>query len=138
MIRLVGWIYNQSFWLGPAWIISILYLSVSPLKQAPQIEIPGIDKLVHVGMYLWLTIFLYSLLQKQGVWSFGKKRSWLLAIVFSIAYGGMLEVVQEVFTQFRSGDWLDFLSNSLGALMAWGIYVVILKPVKLKKETPAP
>ena len=37
-----------------------------------------------------------------------------LAVVISIAYGGLTELMQEFFVPTRTGDWIDFLADILG------------------------
>ena len=43
-----------------------------------------------------------------------KKRAILLTIIISIAYGGLTEIIQETFVPGRTGDWFDFLADSIG------------------------
>lgn len=128
--RLTTWIYDQSIWLGPLWILLILYLSTHPLDNAPDIDVPGFDKLVHMTMYFVLTVFLYSFTQRQKRRALTPGRSWIYAIVLSVGYGGMLELVQEFLTKYRQGDWFDFLANLAGAFLAWLIYKLLVQPLK--------
>ena len=43
-----------------------------------------------------------------------RKRAMWLAVVISIAYGGLTELMQEFFVPTRTGDWIDFLADILG------------------------
>ena len=38
----------------------------------------------------------------------------MLALVISIAYGGLTELMQEFLVPKRTGDWFDFLADSIG------------------------
>ena len=41
----------------------------------------------------------------------------LFTFIFLTAMGGLLELIQAYCTTTRSGEWLDFLADSLGALL---------------------
>ena len=74
----------------------IFYLSFFTPPKTDLEEIPNIDKLVHVCMYGGLSM------------------------------RGCIELMQAYLTTNRSGDWLDFLANSTGVLLAvlFGYYVI--------------
>jgi VanZ family protein len=42
----------------------------------------------------------------------------LLAIVYPILLGGLMELGQAYLTTCRNGDWLDFIANTIGAIIA--------------------
>ena len=50
-----------------------------------------------------------------------QKKALLLAVVISIFYGGLTEILQEYFVPGRTGDWFDFLADSIGTLL--GVFV---------------
>ncbi|GAB6012624.1 VanZ family protein [Viscerimonas tarda] len=92
-----------------------------PNKDIPEVEfnffVPA-DKLVHYLMYLGLSgaAALYYIYDKKGhihlsAMLFG-------AIIVPILYGGLIEIIQEKYFPPRSGDWFDFLADTLGALTA--------------------
>ena len=95
----------------------------------------GIDKVVHFGMYFFLTsVILFErncglvVLRKNGIAGL-RKCNWaepltfrylLLTLLFPILMSGIIEILQENCTGGRrSGDIFDFLANSLGAIAAW-------------------
>ena len=41
----------------------------------------------------------------------------LLAFLAPIAMGGILELMQAYLTTFRSGEWLDFVANTIGVCL---------------------
>lgn len=90
----------------------IAALSLYPI-QAPEMLKPviGIDKLAHIGMYAVLALTVY--------WE--SRRGWL-ALVWSIAYGGIIELLQAYCTHgMRSGDWWDWMADILGAAIGVSI-----------------
>ena len=46
-----------------------------------------------------------------------RKKAILLAVIISIAYGGLTEIMQEYLIPYRTGDWLDFLADSIGTIV---------------------
>ena len=51
----------------------------------------------------------------------------LFTFIFLTAMGGLLELIQNYCTTTRSGEWLDFWADSLGALLGTGIGLLIKK-----------
>jgi VanZ family protein len=81
-------------------------------------QIPHIDKVAHFGMYFVFTFLL--------IWDFSaykeKHVSWMKVFFYSIfiaiAFGGIMELLQEARTLHRSTDIKDFIANSAGACTA--------------------
>ena len=97
--------------------ITLSVLSLAPIPDNPPLEdVPLIDKWVHFVMYggvvcaAWLDRFLNRSKISPCVFA---------AIVFLYAafLGGLMELLQSL-TTYRSGEWLDFVADSLGALLA--------------------
>ena len=54
----------------------------------------------------------------------GSITSFKIAAVLAscVAYGGMLEIMQATIFSQRSGDWFDFIANSVGCLLAFILF----------------
>ncbi len=50
---------------------------------------------------------------------------WFLAVL----WGGMMELFQKYFTEYRTADWLDFLANTIGAFAGILVGVFIVQPI---------
>lgn len=104
--------------LALAWTAVIFALCCTPGRYVPTahwLDLLSFDKLVHASIFFVLSSlwFLY-LVKSRNVRASGIA----LVLVACVGYGGMLEVLQaKVFSQ-RSGDWADFIANSLGCLLA--------------------
>ncbi len=98
------------------------------LFRAPHVsvlsDIEGIDKVVHVCMYLG-TCSVFWAEYARGKFRWNRLRLVLLAGVLPIAMSGVIELAQEYLTDYRSGDWFDFLANSCGVLLAWALSPVM-------------
>jgi len=97
------------------WFLVILALCSMPGKSIPHIswlELLSFDKFVHASIFFGLQVltmraFIFSP-------SFTKIK-WLI-LLFCVAYGGALEIMQSAFFSERSGDLFDFIANSFGCV----------------------
>ena len=51
------------------------------------------------------------------------------AIISPIIFSGVMEILQSLFTTYRTGDIWDFLFNTLGVVSAAFFAVYVMKPV---------
>lgn len=114
-------------------VAAIFYLSFFTPPKTDMEEIPGIDKVVHTCMYggLCLVIWFEYLRSHRGI---NFVRVWIWGIIAPIAMSGVIELMQAYCTENRSGEWLDFCANSLGAVTAALIGYNILRPLMWKKR----
>lgn len=114
-------------------VVAIWVLCLTPwLPDTPLSEVSLIDKWTHLVMYggtvgvIW---FEYSRCHSR-------LEGWklvLLGWLGPIAMSGLLELMQRYCTTNRSGEWLDFAANSLGATLGAGIGLLIYLRVKSEK-----
>ncbi len=115
----------------------VIYLSLFKPPTLTVPVFPGWDKLVHFCMYggvsgvLWLE-FLFNYRRDQSNMKIGK--AIVGAILCPILLGGLMELGQLYLTSYRSGDWLDFLANTSGVLVASLISWYLLRPAIFKKR----
>ena len=113
--------YRWARWLLFAgWAALVLYLGSQPpgdLPRMPWIDLPGIDKLEHAGMY--------GVLGFLGSWATGPRSPWkalLGGLAVGLAWGGLDEWIQSAVPGRFSdaGDWAaDALGSAAGAWLAW-------------------
>ena len=115
--------------------VCVMVLSLMPVPEVPELEdVPFVDKWTHIVMYfgqagaIWL-----DHLRRHGLrfdpMPYGlhaghvnRRHFFVGAFVLPIILGGVLEVLQEYCTGgMRSGDWVDWLADSLGVLLMWGV-----------------
>lgn len=113
--------------------IVILILTGLPGSLLPHAKpIIGFDKVVHFLMY---AVFAFACVwgyRKQYVAhdTAYKKRALLLALAVSVAYGGVTELLQEHFVPLRTGDWFDFLADSIGAMVGVVVFYLFFRQKK--------
>jgi len=99
--------------LAVLWTAFIIYgLSSEPsgIPTFPWLEIPGVDKLIHVILFAVEAAILGFVFQE---WK--EPKTFLAILAWCIILGGGLEVVQHYWIEGRSGDLLDLLADMVGA-----------------------
>jgi len=81
----------------------------------PQVNVSSADKIFHLGAYavftlLWFSVFFYNL-----KWRI--KKAILSATLFAVTFGIIIEVLQDVATDYRAMDVYDVMANTTGALI---------------------
>jgi VanZ family protein len=88
------------------------------------------DKLVHLLMFLGLsgTVFFDNTkyLRKQ----ISRRRIILGSFLLPTLISGGIELLQEYFTPYRTGDWRDFLYDGIGAFLGLVICLAINRRLK--------
>lgn len=99
----------------------ILYLSLAKI-QGPKLEINNADKLYHSVAYFFLTV--------AWLFAFAKSTSQIYWITLGcILFGIVIEGLQVVVTNYRSGDFLDILANTVGSIGALAFYNYFFKKI---------
>lgn len=99
--------------------IGILLLSLYRMPSTG-INFTHIDKGYHSLAYFVLTL--------SWLFTFYKKPQKRYLIVFGcIILGIIIEVLQHALTIYRTGDYLDVIANSIGALLALFVFNLFLK-----------
>ena len=108
------------YWKSIVVLSAIAYVS---LLREPNISLPyviGMDKWIHAIMYLVLTLtLLWDSQQSPKLW-------WIVG-VFSAIFGGFIEVLQEQFFYPRTGDWMDWLADCIGVIVAIIVWLIGVK-----------
>ena len=105
--------------------IAILILTGLPGSLLPSVKpIIGLDKVVHILMYATFAFLCLWGYRKQFIdnGSEYRKRAIGLAVVISIAYGGLTEIIQEALVPGRTGDWFDFLADGIGTVLGATVF----------------
>ncbi len=90
---------------------------VVPFKTSTSVDVPHLDKLVHVLIYigltfLWLQFFIKTLVKPPFKW---------VVFCLILLYGIVIEIIQGKYLVFRS---FDFLTWSPTLLESFGVLVV--------------
>ena len=91
-------------------IVSILILIavLIPGSNIPDVNVVGIDKIVHISMFFtWAVAFRFDLKSKF---------SWKVALISGLSFSLLTEVLQ-ILAEGRSFDLLDIAADGVGLLL---------------------
>ena len=121
-----------SFLIVVIWIICLLPIP----ENVPLGDVPMMDKWTHFVMYGTLcTVMWWEYLRRHEQKNAGKL--FLLAFLAPIIMSGMIELAQAYLTNGnRSGDWLDFVANSIGVMLGNVIGILLAAyRAKVRRDT---
>lgn len=120
--------YLKTYPAGLLIVVAITLLSLLPIPEVPMAEdVPLADKWTHMVMYATLTLAIwvqYLRSHERVCW----KRLMLYGVLLPVVWGGLMELAQAYLTTCRSGDWMDFLANSVGVVIAVLLGLVVVRP----------
>jgi VanZ family protein len=118
------WRKALTYWHSVLVIGAIAYgcLLRKPLYQLPPIE-DG-DKWVHWLAFAVLTLVMLWDSKKAGLRPW---QMWIVGLVFPMAYGGLIEILQERFFYPRTGEWGDWFADGIGVLVGAAVWWISQK-----------
>lgn len=118
--------YLKQFPLSILCTIAITFLSLRNISTLPKISINHFDKFSHLLAYFVLMSIILFEGKKTGNPS---KKFLLTSVVFVISYGLLMEFIQGT-VPTRTFDFYDMFANSLGTLLAVGLFSLFFMPKK--------
>ena len=104
--------------VGVGYIILLTYGSLFNTTDLVEINFKFHDKLIHFAAYGLLCLVVYVNFKIYAV-----KRSLRTAVLFSIIFGTVIEVLQITLTSYRAFDFYDIAANTAGIfIMACAIH----------------
>ena len=113
--------------------IVILILTGLPGSVFPRVKpVVGLDKVAHFLMYAGFAFaciwgYRKPFVSRDAAY---KKKALLLAAIIGIAYGGLTELMQEYLVTSRTGDWFDFLADTIGTLLGISVFALFFRKRK--------
>ena len=92
--------------------LAIIVLSFIDLQEIPELHTGFDDKIFHCIAYAIFCLLWYLMFEALKM-----KSSLIFAIVFSIAFGGLIEILQSKLSSYRSTEFFDLLANTLGVFL---------------------
>ena len=117
------------------WAVLVLFLCGMPGRDIPHIsflELVSFDKFVHAGIFFVLQVLLIRGFVLQSNYSNLQRHAKIFALLICVAYGGSLEIMQDVVFTERSADVFDFIANSFGCMLGFWLYSRIEKTSLIK------
>ena len=139
-------------------VIALSLLPIGPVEMAK--DVPLADKWTHMVMYAGLTAVCcwerkrskvkgqgsrvgsqgsevkgQGSGEENGLSIFNSQLSTfnfpLSPLLYSIFLGGLMELMQAYCTTYRSGEWLDFVADSVGAVLGLLIMLLVMHLAQL-------
>lgn len=111
MVKQQRWIFSTLM------AIVVTVLSTMYVPDVPELEdVPFFDKWVHFLMYAAMTFAMWFDWWRMEKWMMPPMRVVICSFAIPALWGVLMELVQSCLP-YRSGDWLDALANSFGALL---------------------
>jgi len=107
------------------WGFLISYLTLIPQERIPRELAQMNDKLIHSGVYFFTALLIICASLRYNFKNVLRRARLITIWLFCVLFGGVIELLQGSMVPGRHGDWLDFLANSIGAMLAvllWFIY----------------
>lgn len=125
----------RNYWPSALVCSVILYstLASEPALADDLPKIPHLDKLIHAimfGGFAGALCFDYS--RCHACRKVNAKTMFIFSLV-AIAFGGLIELLQNAMQIGRSGDWLDFIADTVGVIIAFFTAPIAVAAVLKKK-----
>ena len=107
--------------------VAIFLLCLLPGSEVPQIGHEHLDKALHAFLFgLLAYCMMIGFLKQYQYYSLARYAQWYTLII-CLSYGVFLEVIQDLFLVDRSFEWLDIAADSVGTLVGYGFFVLLVQ-----------
>lgn len=114
------------FWIATIWTIIFTFMFLQGASSLPKVNINQIDKLFHAVFHCIFTSIWFLSFKIKNIDNLKK------AFFFSIFYGILIEILQQLLTSTRKSDLLDILANIVGAIV--GFLIIKYQIINSKKS----
>ena len=107
---------------GIAWFFIVLYIMCLPNEEIPKISWLmniNFDKVVHVGVFALLATLFCWPFYRSGIAADNRKNYFIKIAIATSVWGMATEFIQKFWIPGRSFDMFDWVSDTLGALLAY-------------------
>ncbi len=118
------------FFLALFWTGIITFLCLIKSSNIPQVNIQNLDKVVHAFFHFVFTSLWFLFFRKQFS-NFKISKLLIISVGFSLFFGILIEILQELCTTTRHADVFDVLANFSGATLAVLVIMLLNKYNKL-------
>ncbi|MDR6300173.1 VanZ family protein [Mesonia maritima] len=120
--------------LALLYTVSLLVVSLIHTEDLPKPNFNNADKVFHCIAYFGLTLCWYFQYFSRKNTKVLHRKSLLIICLLTTAFGIFIEVLQGVFTTYRSIDAFDVLANTTGIIIAFFLIISIKTPLEKIKH----
>lgn len=100
-------------------------MSLLPASELPDSLIEVSDVILHIGVYtIWMILALFG---QAGSIRFPTNKQAGISLTIALLFSFGVELLQGFATDYRSFDWYDLVSNTIGCLLGVLIYKLIIR-----------
>jgi VanZ family protein len=117
------------------WALTLLVLSLIPGRMMPDLffwQLIRFDRVAHMVAFAILVFKLAMGFYKQHSFRSLRYHALQMAFIFSLAYGGLLELLQGLLLTDRHPDMFDFIANAIGCITGAGLFHALFKNIYLR------
>lgn len=106
------------------WTFIVFILCLIKLDGAPKVNVVNFDKYIHCIFHFIFTSlwFMFFRLHFRS----GKQyKAFVVSFLLSVSVGVLIELIQQYFTESRTGDFYDVLANMSGASLAISLLYIL-------------
>ena len=107
--------------------VAIFCLCFINMQSLPKVKVTNFDKFVHTVMYLAMSLVVFFENTKYFRKMIPVSKIIYFSFFFPVTYSGLIEIGQEYLAPARTGEWMDFVFNSIGAFTGLIICLLINK-----------
>lgn len=107
------------YWKTLIWSVFMLFVFLLPansLSKAP--AVPGLSQLIHITLFSVFTWLLVKDQVKTGLIKNPVAKTYLIALSFSLLFGAVIEILQNVSGFGRSAELLDLVYDFSGSVLS--------------------
>jgi hypothetical protein len=123
--------YNRLLLPLIGWLIFCTVLLTIPGDSLPGeswLNIPHLDKYIHIFLFSVMTVLMSRWLLKKGIPYHRDKLYIIVCGLIALAYGIGMEYVQKYWVPLRSFDYTDIVADGVGAIL--GVVVTVFYYLK--------
>ena len=112
------------------WATVILFLTLLPaasLPEVPEWQLISFATASHAVVFFMLTFLMRGGFYLQQASATLRRHNSLLAVIISILFGALIELLQSTLGWGRQGDLMDIVSNSIGTLIAVPVFNLVVR-----------
>lgn len=117
--------FSRYYLLTLVAIAVVLVLCLMPIEDPPLKDVRFIDKWTHIVLFGGIC---GELLFEMTLNGHGRRR-WMAPLTAG-SLGGVVELLQAYCTTCRSGEWLDFVADIVGAFIVYPLALCLLRIYK--------
>ncbi len=105
-------------------IVAVIYLTLfpDPLPETDMPFIEGMDKVVHgIMMFGVITSLSFDYIRHKRLSVKMPLGRLLVFLAFTVVFGAVIEVAQEMMALGRGGDMYDFVADCIGAIFGMAV-----------------